>query len=78
VEKIIEELEGFTVNEDPAVSQWANQTLKALHLRSPTSLKVALKAIRAGRQMPLLEALDMELKIATAFCVSSSVKQTCA
>jgi 3-hydroxyisobutyryl-CoA hydrolase len=70
VERIFEELEALTHNEDPSISKWATDTLTTLKLRSPTSLKVALKAIRKGKTMTLLEALDMELKIATAYCVS--------
>lgn len=70
VEKIFEDLETFVGHSSPAVSEWAKQTLQTLHLRSPTSLKVALKAIRTGKKMTLLETLQMELRIATAFCVS--------
>lgn len=73
VEKIIADLEAMSKTEDPRVRQWALDTLKMLHARSPTSLKVSLEAIRRGRQMTTLgQALNMELKIATAFCVSFS------
>lgn len=74
VEKIIDDLEILAETEDGLVRQWAWDTLKMLQARSPTSLKVALAAIRKGRQMTLGEALNMELKIATAFCVSLLVK----
>lgn len=70
VESILEDLEVFSTHEDLSISSWAAETLKTLNLRSPTSLKVALMAIRKGKGMTLLEALDMELKIATAYCVS--------
>ena len=53
------------------VRQWAASTLEELEQRSPTSLKVALAAIRKGRQMTLLESLQMEMNIATAFCVGA-------
>lgn len=69
VERIIAELEMFAMDSDPEISQWATDTLATLHERSPTSLKVALKAIRLGKTQSLVEALNMELKIATAFCV---------
>ncbi|KAF8077771.1 3-hydroxyisobutyryl-CoA hydrolase [Lyophyllum atratum] len=72
VEKIVQDLNKLAEHTSPAVSQWAIQTLKTLHLRSPTSLKVALKAIRQGEKMTLLQALDMELKIATAYCNGAS------
>jgi 3-hydroxyisobutyryl-CoA hydrolase len=70
VEKIIEDLESFTNSDDTAVRAWAKETLSSLHMRSPTSLKVALQAIRKGKELSLLDALQMELRIATAFCVS--------
>lgn len=70
VEEIFKDLESFVNHKDAAISQWAAETITILNLRSPTSLKVALKAIRKGKNMTLLEALDMELKIATAYCVS--------
>lgn len=71
VEKIVSDLESFIAHEDASVKQWAMNTLAMLHARSPTSLKVALKAIRLGKSMRLLDALNMEMKIATAFCVRS-------
>jgi len=71
VEHIIEDLEMFShTSANTSVKQWASDTLAMLHMCSPTSLKVALKAIRRGKKMSLLETLNMELKIATAFCVS--------
>jgi 3-hydroxyisobutyryl-CoA hydrolase len=70
VEDIIEDLESFVNHKDGDISRWATETIATLNLRSPTSLKVALKAIRNGKKMTLLEALNMELKIATAYCVS--------
>ncbi|KAF8163438.1 3-hydroxyisobutyryl-CoA hydrolase [Crassisporium funariophilum] len=73
VEKITEELEALSrTSEDASVKQWAADTLNTLHMNSPTSLKVALKAIRRGKKLTLLETLDMELKIATAFCSGAS------
>jgi 3-hydroxyisobutyryl-CoA hydrolase len=69
VEEIIGELQALTETEDLSVKHWASETLAMLLARSPTSLKVALEAIRRGRQMTLGRALNMELKIATAFCV---------
>jgi len=70
VEEIVEDLESLVHHKDAAISRWAAETIATLNLRSPTSLKVALKALRKGKNMTLLEALDMELKIATAYCVS--------
>ncbi|KAI6045605.1 ClpP/crotonase-like domain-containing protein [Pisolithus marmoratus] len=72
VEEIILSLESLTNAPDTRVRLWANQTLETLHMRSPTSLKVALFAQRRGRQMTLLEALQMEIGIATAYCSDAS------
>lgn len=77
VEKIVADLEQISGNANPAISEWAKATLKALHLRSPTSLKVALKAIRQGKGYTLLDALKMELRIATAYCVSNLSPALC-
>ncbi|KAF9482807.1 3-hydroxyisobutyryl-CoA hydrolase [Pholiota conissans] len=68
VEGIITELESFAKIENEEVRSWAQNTLAMLHLRSPTSLKVALRAIRQGAKLSLRDALNMELKMATAFC----------
>ncbi|KAL1944742.1 hypothetical protein VTO73DRAFT_3172 [Trametes versicolor] len=69
VEKIVAALtETSTSHRNEEVRQWAANTLDELAQRSPTSLKVALAAIRRGKQMTLLDALQMEMNIATAFC----------
>lgn len=73
VEAIFEDLRSSSDHSDADVSAWARQTMDTLQMRSPTSLKVALQAIRRGKSMTLLEALQMELGIATAFCVSNPV-----
>ena len=71
VDLILKDLEVFSqTSANASVKQWASDTLAKLLMRSPTSLKVALKAIRRGKKLTLLETLNMELKIATAFCVS--------
>jgi len=72
VEGIVAKLKTFTTDDKGAdVLQWAKDTLATLEERSPTSLKIALMAIRKGKLLGLLECLRMELGIATAFCVSS-------
>ncbi|OSD08546.1 3-hydroxyisobutyryl-coenzyme A hydrolase [Trametes coccinea BRFM310] len=69
VEKIVAALkEQSESHQDESVRQWAADTLVELEKRSPTSLKVALAAIRRGKHMSLLDALQMEMNIATAFC----------
>ncbi|KZT02305.1 3-hydroxyisobutyryl-coenzyme A hydrolase [Laetiporus sulphureus 93-53] len=69
VEQIVADLKTQATNgPSEAVRKWAKDTSDAIHLRSPTSLKVALAALRKGKKMTLLEALQMEMNIATAFC----------
>ncbi|CDO73582.1 hypothetical protein BN946_scf185014.g52 [Trametes cinnabarina] len=69
VEKIVATLkEQSESHADEEVRQWAADTLSELDKRSPTSLKVALAAIRRGKHLSLLDALQMEMNIATAFC----------
>jgi 3-hydroxyisobutyryl-CoA hydrolase len=70
VEEIISRLKTLGQDGVPAVQKWATETHDLLSQRSPTSMKVALRAIRKGAGLSLLEALQMELGIATAFCVS--------
>ncbi|KAJ6531238.1 3-hydroxyisobutyryl-CoA hydrolase [Mycena capillaripes] len=72
VERIVADLEAFAMDNNETIRQWASETLQMLHDRSPTSLKVALRAIRLGATQTLVEALNMELKIATAFCNGAS------
>lgn len=73
VEEIIQTLDLIRSSYDDPISTWARDTIATLRLRSPTSLKVALEAIRRGKKMSLKDCLNMELKIATAFCVSHSI-----
>ncbi|KAJ3876567.1 3-hydroxyisobutyryl-coenzyme A hydrolase [Lentinula edodes] len=72
VESIVEDLNALSGHRDPLISHWASKTLESLRLRSPTSLKVALRAIRLGKTQSLIEALEMEYKIAAAFCNGAS------
>jgi len=69
VEKIFESLEKYKQSSDEQVKAWATSTLEALNLRSPTSLRVALFALRQSKDGGLLDALRTELGIATALCV---------
>ncbi|KAH0830733.1 ClpP/crotonase-like domain-containing protein [Lanmaoa asiatica] len=72
VEKILDSLTTFSSSPDTRVSGWAKQTSETLHMRSPTSLKVALAAIRRGGNMSLRDVLQMEMGIATAYCSGAS------
>ncbi|KAH6918437.1 3-hydroxyisobutyryl-coenzyme A hydrolase isoform 1 [Coprinopsis sp. MPI-PUGE-AT-0042] len=72
IEAIYVDLNTLVGYEDQSISQWASETLKSLDARSPTSLKVALHAIRKGKKLQLREAMQMELDIAGAFCSGAS------
>jgi 3-hydroxyisobutyryl-CoA hydrolase len=49
------------------IREWATRTLKTLHERSPTSLKVTLKEMRKGRHWSIAEAFQHEYNIAARF-----------
>lgn len=72
VEGIFESLENHKQSSDEQVKAWATSTLEALNLRSPTSLRVALFALRKNKDDGLIDALRIELDIATALCVRHS------
>lgn len=42
---------------------WAEETLKILYSMSPTSLKIALRQIRLGANMPFAQVMTMEYRI---------------
>ena len=70
VEEIIQVLENFKENR-PEVGKWAAETLETLYARPPTSLKVALEAVRRGVKMHnVAQALQQELTFANQFIVS--------
>jgi 3-hydroxyisobutyryl-CoA hydrolase len=67
-EDIVTALTGLTEEKDET-GKWAAMTLDEINARSPTSLKVALGAVRRGKSMTFGEALQMEMCLATAFIV---------
>jgi len=72
VERIIKDLTALSEYEDPSIKEWATKTLASLNDRSPTSLKVALAAIRRAKRLGLRQAMAMELNIAGAYCSGAS------
>ncbi|KAK7467509.1 3-hydroxyisobutyryl-CoA hydrolase [Stygiomarasmius scandens] len=72
VEDIYTALGELKSDSDISISKWASDTIAALDMRSPTSLKIALRAIRAGKSMSLFQALQMEYQIAAAYCNGAS------
>ncbi|TFK30064.1 3-hydroxyisobutyryl-coenzyme A hydrolase isoform 1 [Coprinopsis marcescibilis] len=72
VEHIVNDLEALSEYEDTTIRNWADKTLNTLNQRSPTSLKVALQALRLGKDMDLAQAMEMELKVAGAYCYGAA------
>jgi len=62
VNDIIAELKAET-----DLKEWAEQTLKTLHQRSPTSVHVALRQMRLGRKWSIAETFQREEQIAAKF-----------
>ncbi|GAA6026618.1 hypothetical protein JCM8202_004510 [Rhodotorula sphaerocarpa] len=51
-----------------ALQKWAKETREAISLRSPTSVKVAIKSIREARKLTIDETLKMDARLAAACC----------
>lgn len=51
-------------------TDWASETLQAMYAMSPTSLKVALKQIRMGANMPFAQVMTMEYRLSQALTKS--------
>ncbi|KAK4053817.1 3-hydroxyisobutyryl-CoA hydrolase [Microbotryomycetes sp. JL201] len=63
--KIVREGETTDVSQ---LQKWASDTLKVFEHRSPTSIKLTIKAIREGRKLDIDEVFMMDHRIATACC----------
>ena len=48
-------------------SQWSMKTIESLKIKSPTSLKVTLKQMQAGKQLTFDECMRMEYRIVNRF-----------
>ncbi|WAQ89498.1 hypothetical protein PtA15_11A187 [Puccinia triticina] len=72
VEKIVEQLEavrdGHLFSEDPALKSWAEQTIDLILIRSPSSCKITLMALREGKKMSIDECFAMEMRMAATCC----------
>jgi 3-hydroxyisobutyryl-CoA hydrolase len=53
--------------ETGSMQEWAQQTLKTLHERSPTSVHVTLRQMQVGRQWSIAETFKREQQIAAKF-----------
>ncbi|RAK99498.1 mitochondrial 37S ribosomal protein mS47 [Aspergillus ibericus CBS 121593] len=62
VEQIIQALE-----QETEMAKWAQRTLELLSVRSPTSLKVALRQLRIGKKWGIAETFQREHAIASKF-----------
>ncbi|KAI1462357.1 ClpP/crotonase [Annulohypoxylon moriforme] len=63
VEEIIDALK----QEQGSTKPWAEKTLETLHQRSPTSVHVALKQMRVGREWSISETFRKEYQMAAKF-----------
>lgn len=52
-----------------ALQAWARKTRETIEMRSPTSVKLTMLAVREGASLNIDEAFQMDLRIATACCV---------
>ena len=55
---------------DADLADWAKKTRETIEMRSPTSVKVALEGIRQGAKMNINEIFDLDMHLASIFCVS--------
>lgn len=72
VEKIISSLRQMEQNppQDALdIGQWAKEIADTIEFRSPTSCKVTLQAYKRGSRLNIDRVFDMELKLASRFCV---------
>ncbi|BGO97558.1 3-hydroxyisobutyryl-CoA hydrolase [Rhodotorula toruloides] len=51
--------------------RWAQETREAIELRSPTSVKLTIQAIRQGRNLTIDDVFKMDARIAAACCSPS-------
>ncbi|GAA5848149.1 hypothetical protein JCM8547_004423 [Rhodosporidiobolus lusitaniae] len=54
-----------------ALQKWAKETREAILLRSPTSVKLTIAAVREGKKLTLDEVLQMDGRIAAGCCSPS-------
>lgn len=53
--------------EEGSTKEWAEKTLHTLHQRSPTSVHVALRQMKLGKQWTIAETFKREYQVATKF-----------
>lgn len=64
---IIQELQQAK-EEKPELGEWIDATIKKLEFVSPTSLAIALEAIREGKDLDINEVFERDLRLASVFC----------
>lgn len=69
MEDIVKSLQRYA-HSNGILSKWAEETIKTIESKSPTSLKVTLEGIRRGGKMGINEVLQMDMEIGEMFCVS--------
>ena len=56
-------------------SDWAMETIRTLNKMSPTSLKVSLRSMKEGKNLPLRECLKMEFLLTIHHFLDSDLKE---
>lgn len=56
-------------SEIEALKAWAKETRETIDLRSPTSVKLTILALREGKSLDIDNAFKLDMRIATACCV---------
>ncbi|KAI4696039.1 uncharacterized protein J4E88_000211 [Alternaria novae-zelandiae] len=54
-------------HKDSEIQTWADKTIQTIHSRSPTSVAVALRQMRVGRQWSIAQTFQKEYDIASRF-----------
>ncbi|KAI1608087.1 mitochondrial 3-hydroxyisobutyryl-CoA hydrolase [Exophiala viscosa] len=67
IEEILAALRKEAESGDKTLAQWAQETQKTIALRSPTSLRVALRQLREGKDWTITETFIREHKLAVKF-----------
>ena len=71
VEEILARLDA----EDGEDAEWAKETAAELRKKSPTSLKIALAQMQAGKSLSLAEALKLEFRLASHLIESHDFRE---
>lgn len=72
--RTVEEIIGNLKKDD---SKWSRETIAALNLKSPTSLKVCHRLLYLGKMLTWKQCLKMEFRIAVQHTIESDMREGC-